>query len=134
MGPIEVLVLTFPRVGLIATIAPVLADLVASGALRVVDALIVTRGDDGQLVIADLDDSLVPTWSTISPDPRPMFSSTDAELAGATLDASSAAIVVAVENLWSRRLADRASDSGGVLDLHARIDPVAVASAERVDA
>ena len=134
MGPIEVLVLTFPRVGLMATIAPVLAETVASGALRVVDALIVTRGDDGELVITDLDDSLVPTWSMISPDPRPLFSSTDAELAGATLDATSAAIVIAVENLWTRRLAERASDSGGVLELHARIDPVAAAAAARVDA
>lgn len=134
MGPVEVLIVTFPSSGLVASIGPLLDELVAAGHLRVVDAILVANDIKGELVLTDLDDSIVPSWSSISVDPRPMLGSTDAELAAADLGSEGAAIIIAIEHTWPRHLAELAADSGGTLELHARIDPESVAIAARVSA
>ena len=134
MGPVEVLVVTFPSKGLVAGIGPVLDDLVSSGHVRVVDAILVTVDGDGEFAVADLDDELIPSWSTISTHPHPLLSASDAELAAGALTAGSVAIVFVLEHIWPDALAGLAADSGGVLELHARIDPDIVDIATRVDA
>lgn len=144
MGPVEVLVFTFARAGLVASVAPALGWLVSQGMIRVVDAILVTlpdltddseAGDDGNTVrISDLDDTIIPEWSSISSHPHPMLSRADAELAAEGLDRSGAALLVAIEQAWPRELTSRIADSGGLLELHARIDPAAVEAAARVDA
>lgn len=134
MGPVEVVVVTFPRRGLVAGIGPVLDDLVTSGHVRVVDAILVTLDSTGELVVTDLDDELIPSWSVISTHPHPLLSASDAALMAEGLSPESAAIAFVLEHTWPDTLASLASDSGGALELHARIDPEIVYAAARVDA
>ena len=134
MGPVEVMVFTFTRAGLVASVGPVLAEFVASGHLGVLDAIVVSKSASDALVITDLDDSIIPAWSQISTAPRPMLSSADAELAAAGLSNSGAALLIALEHLWPEKLTRLVEDSGGALELHARIDQQSVAAAARVDA
>jgi hypothetical protein len=129
---VEIVVVSFPSVGQVARIGPLLRDLVSAGQVSVVDAILVSLNESGSVVISDLNDSLVPAWTEISRDPHPLISSADAEFVAEHLDSHRTAIIVAVEPLWSSRLAQRAEGAGGLLELHARIDQPAVDVAARI--
>jgi hypothetical protein len=123
MGPIDVVVVTFPSAGLAAGIGPLLEDLVSGGDLRVVDAILVHRDDSAGPIVTDLDDSIVPSWSTINAHPLPMLSADDASLVGEDLRHGEVAVIVVAEHTWPERFALAAIDCGGTVGLHARIDP-----------
>ncbi|WP_411698468.1 DUF6325 family protein [Conyzicola sp.] len=133
MGPVDVVVLSFPDPGLMPGVAPLLEQLATGGALRIVDAVIATRDPGGAITVTDLEDDIVPRWSTISPHPRPLLSSTDAQLVVDGIESGRAALLLAIEHTWSRSLAQLAADVGGVLELHVRVEPRTVAAASLVD-
>jgi hypothetical protein len=134
MGPIEVVIITFPDVGLIAGIAPLLDDLVVSGHVRVADALVVTRDDAGKMVVTDADDGAIPGWSDVSVNPQPLLSADDASLIVDDLEPGGAAVIVVLEHTWPGTLSRLAGDSGGSISFHARVDPQTVELASSVDA
>jgi hypothetical protein len=134
MGPIEVVIVTFPDAGMLPAVGPLLRDLVGSGHVRIADALIVTTGANGRMVVTDPDDDAIPAWSTISVNPQPLLSAEDAGLAAEELEEGGAAMLVVIEHTWPDLLGKLASDSGGQVSLHTRIDPETVAHAARVDA
>lgn len=133
MGPIEVVVISFPEAGLMSGIAPLLEQLTEGGTLRIVDAVIATQEPNGTVTVTDLEDEIVPRWSTISPDPRPLLSSADAELVVEELGQNASALLLAIEHTWADSIAQIASDVGGVLELHVRVDPVTVQAAALID-
>ena len=133
MGPVEVVVLSFPTTGMMSGITPVLEDLTSGGMLRIVDALVATQSPAGALTLTDLEDDILPRWSTISPQPRPLLSSSDADLVVGALERGRYALVLAIENTWADSLARIAADSGGVLELHVRVNPDVVEAASLVD-
>ena len=133
MGPIEVVVISFPDAGLMSGIAPLLEQLTATGTLRIVDAVIAREEPDGSVVVTDLEDDILPRWSSISPDPRPLLSSADAELVVEDLGRDGTALLLAFEHTWADSIARIATDVGGVLELHVRVDPVTVEVAALVD-
>ena len=133
MGPIEVVVISFPDQGLMSGIAPLLERVMSHGSLRVVDAVIATTGRDGVVSVTDLEDEIVPRWSSISPDPRPLLSGADAEMVSARLGAHSTALLLAIEHRWITSIEHTVSDLGGALELHARINPSTVAAASLID-
>jgi hypothetical protein len=134
MGPIEAVVVTFPRMGQVAAVGPILEDLVDAGHVRVVDAILVTWDSSGELVVNDIDDALIPSWSAISPAPQPLLNAEDAAMAGQDLRPDGAAFVVVMEQTWPDHLARLVEDSGGTVDLHVRIDPDTVDIASRQNA
>jgi len=133
MGPVEVLVISYPDAGLMTGIAPVLEALTVGGSFRIVDALVATQSTDGGVTVTDLEDDVIPRWSTISPHPRPLLSGSDAELIVAALAPSEIALVVAIEHTWAESIASIVADSGGVLQLHVRVRPDVVDAASLVD-
>lgn len=133
MGPVEVVVLSFPNTGLMSGITPLLEQLTASGLLRIVDAVIASESPDGTVTVTDLEDDILPRWSTISPNPRPLLSSSDAELVVDELGRDGTALVLAIEHTWAEAVARTALDSGGVLELHVRVSPDIVDAAALVD-
>ena len=44
----------------------VLEDFIENGQLRIADAILVSRGDHGQAVVTDLDDTIAPNWLPIT--------------------------------------------------------------------
>ena len=123
MGPIDVVVVTFPSAGLAAGVGPLLQDLVSGGTVRVVDAILVDRDDSSAAIVTDLDDSIVPSWSTISAHPLPLLSADDAALVAQDLRPGEVAVIVVAEHTWPETFARAAADCGGTVGLHARIDP-----------
>lgn len=132
MGPIEVVIISFPRVGLVPGISRMLEGLVASEQLRIVDAILVTRGQRGKAIVDDLNDTLAPGWSSISPNPRPLLSAEDANLVVEEIADGGASVLCAIEHVWPEKLRSLVADGGGILQLHARIDPHIVETAARV--
>lgn len=133
MGPIEVVVVSFPEAGLMSGIAPLLEQLTEGGTLRIVDAVIAAQAPDGSVTVTDLEDEILPRWSTICPDQRPLLSSTDAELVVEELGQNAAALLLAVEHSWAASIAQVAADVGGTIELHVRVDPSTVEAAALVD-
>ena len=133
MGPVEVMVVSYPDAGTMTGIAPLLEQLTAGGTLHIVDALIVTGSPDGSVTVTDLEDDVMPGWSTISPQQRPLLSGSDAALVVEELGHTGVALVVAIEHAWADSIANIVEDSGGVLQLHVRVSPEVVAAASLVD-
>jgi Family of unknown function (DUF6325) len=133
MGPVEVVVLTFPHLRRVAGFASALERLVVEGHLRVVDAVLASHDDAGKLVVTDLEDDVVPAWSSVSPHQQPLLSADDAALVAGDLTGDQAALLVAIEHLWPATLAEAAAAQGGVLQLQTRIDPEVVALAAALD-
>lgn len=133
MGPIEVVVISFPDAGLVSGISPLLEQLTQGGTLRIVDAVIATQEPNGTVTVTDLEDDLLPRWSAISPDQRPLLSGADAELVVEELGQNAAALLLAIEHSWADSIAQVAADAGGTLELHVRVDPVTVEAAALID-
>jgi hypothetical protein len=134
MGPIDILVVTFPEAGMVTSMGPLLDGIVASGNVRVVDAILVAHDESGELVITDLDNDIIPAWSLISDDPRPLISAEDAALAAEEMEDGAVSMIFVIEQLWPETIATLATDSGGVLQLHARVDSETAAVAASVNA
>jgi hypothetical protein len=132
MGPIEVVVITFADAGRMSSISPLLEQLTEGGNLRIVDAVIATQEANGSVTVTDLEDDILPRWSSISPDQRPLLSGADAELVAEELGHNAAALL-AIEHSWADSVAQTAADIGGTLELHVRVDPSVVETAELVD-
>jgi hypothetical protein len=126
MGPVEVVVLGFARVSGVSSVVPELERLVVGGHLRIVDAVLVTIDASGGMIVSDIQDEDVPGWSSISPDPHPLLSADDAALVAANLHGQGAALIIAVEQLWPASFEAFVVHQGGVLYLHALIDPAVV--------
>jgi hypothetical protein len=133
MGPIEVLVVSFPNLGMVATMGPLLDGIVASGHVRILDAIVISRDRDGELVITDLDDGVIPAWSLISEDPRPLFSADDALLVAEEIEGEEVSLAFVVEHVWPETIIRQVHDSGGVLQLHTRIDSETASTAAAVE-
>ena len=133
MGPVDVMIISFPDAGLVPSMTPLLEDLVNAGHVRIVDAILVTKGEKGKIILTDMDDRVVPTWSSISTMPRPLLSAEDAAVAFEEIGQDGAAVLFVVEHMWPEALANLVADSGGTLQLHARIDPETVSIAAEVD-
>ena len=48
VGPVEVVIISYPEIGLVAGVSTVLEDFVGNDQLRIVDAILVSRGEHGQ--------------------------------------------------------------------------------------
>ena len=56
VGPVDILVVGFPENRFDGSIAPAIADLVARGIVRVLDVVIISKDDDGQITLAEIAD------------------------------------------------------------------------------
>jgi hypothetical protein len=133
MGPVEVVVMSFPAGRPMSAVVPLLAEITAGSAIRIVDAIIATRSENGDVIVTDIEDDIMPQWSSLSPDPRPLLSGSDAALVVEELEHGASVLVLAIEHAWAGALERIAAESGGVLELHVRVDPEVVDAASLVD-
>lgn len=135
VGPVEVLVCTFPRARVETPFLEALEETVENGAIALIDLVLVQKDQDGQWKFKDLDRGLPEGWSTMIIGPRPMtlFSQQDLNLIAESLSVDSCAIAIAVEHRWSRRLNVVANRSGGEIQLQTRIPHSDVVNAFQSD-
>lgn len=125
LGPIDVVVIGFPPgAPMTGEAVPILLDLVESGIIRVFDALMVRKEEDGTFSgfnIADLDQDNVGDLSVFTGASTGLLGEEDVALAAAQLEPGAAAVMIVYENRWAAPFAAAVRRNGGVLIANERI-------------
>ncbi len=120
LGPVDYIVVRFPadKADFSGAMADELKKLMDSGTVRVLDLLMVTRGEDGTVEVAELrdhDESDVGELRSLEADLSLVLALEDVEQVGAGLEPGSAAAVLVWENTWAGPFASAIRHSGGEL-------------------
>ena len=138
LGPVDYVVVGFPadKSDFSGVMADELKKLMDSGTVRVLDLLMVTRGEDGTVAVAELrdhDDSDVGELRSLEADLSLVLALEDVEKVGADLEPGSAAAVLVWENTWAGPFASAIRHSGGELIAMGRIPTQALIAAADED-
>ena len=129
IGPVEILVISFPGNEFNGDVAPALAELVKSGLIRVIDLVFVTKdaaGDVAALELSELDEGTSAAFRPHVEEPSGMLAEEDIEDLAADLAPSSSAAILMFEHVWATRFRDAVVDSGGELVASIRIPKEAI--------
>jgi uncharacterized membrane protein len=131
VGPVDVYIIGFPGNKFSGRIAPAILDLVENGTIRVLDLLFVMKDADGTvttLEAADLDEDGAAFVSIDVAEPGSLGPE-DAEEVSDDLPSNSAALLIAFENVWARKVVDALQAADAVLIDSIRIPADVVAAA-----
>lgn len=123
IGPVEVVILTFPRTEVDAGVIATLGDTVRGGAVNLIDLVLVTKDGDGRVHVRDIEDDLPEAWADVLVDSRPLtlLSESDLDIAAESVGPNETAIVAAFEHKWAQPLSAEVRRAGGTTALHVRI-------------
>jgi Family of unknown function (DUF6325) len=124
IGPVEILVVGFPRNQFTGEIAPALGELVESGLIRVIDLVFIAKDSEGDVValeLNELDDTLTVAFQPHVEEPSGMISEEDIDDLGADLPPDSSAAILLFEHVWATKFRDAVVNSGGELLASIRI-------------
>jgi Family of unknown function (DUF6325) len=138
LGPVDYVVVDFPAGASTFTgeMATELLALVDAGTIRLIDALILTKDDDGTVDATELSDvAELGELQRIESELAELLAADDVAHLAAAMDPGTTAGVLIWENLWAARFAAAARRSGGQLIANGRIPIQAIiASIEADDA
>jgi hypothetical protein len=117
IGPVDVAVIAFETDRMNGQVAPALADLQASGTVRIIDLAFVAKHGDGSTEIIEIEDSEVnEAFGRIAEDEHfDLLSDGEILEIADALEAGQGALVVVWENTWAAKLSAAIRDSGGVV-------------------
>jgi hypothetical protein len=124
--PLEYALIEFKGATFTGEIVPQLVDLAQRGIVRYVDIAFIMKDADGAistLELNDLEPDLYEQFVPIGEHVSSLFTNDDLEIAAAKLPASSAALLLLWENLWTANLRQAIADTGGSLVERAQIAP-----------
>lgn len=135
VGPVEVIICTFSSQEVDQSVAASLSEAVESGAVALLDVVMVARDACGVLSVTDLGDELPAAWSGLIVDPRPLtlLSEADIEVAAESIQENESSVIVTLEHRWARRLSEDVRAAGGATVLHVRIPHDTVVNAFQAD-
>jgi hypothetical protein len=137
LGPVDWIVVEFPETKLTGEIAPILADYVDRGLIRILDLLFLFKDMDGTVEAfeaADLDESVIGQLRTLETEIAMLLSEQDVEDLAVTIEPGSSAAVLVWENLWAAPFGTAVRHAGGQLVASGRIPIHAVLAAIEADA
>lgn len=122
VGPVELLVVSFPSeradVGVVAAVE----EVVASGYVTVLDLVFLSKSLDGDLRVVDVSEGLDEHGlAVLQVQGQALISDDDLDLAKDGLEPGASAVVIVYENTWARRVSGAVANAGGELTLHVRI-------------
>lgn len=131
LGPVEVVIFTFPEPRIDDGVISSLGETVRGGAVNLIDLVLVSRDEEGNVHIQDLEDDLPEAWSDVLVDSRPLtlLSDSDLEVAADSIENNQTAVVAAFEHRWAQPLSAEVRRAGGTTALHVRIPRETVAAA-----
>ncbi len=138
LGPVDYLVVAFPaeRANFSGEMASELKELIDSSTIRLLDLVIVTKGEDGSIdatELRDADESEVGQLRDLERDLAVLLATTDVEEIGASLEPGSAAAVLVWENTWAAPFGSAIRRSGGQLVASGRIPTQALVATVEAD-
>ena len=134
LGPVDYLVVGFPadQAKFSGEMASELKALIDSNTIRVLDLVMLVKGDDGAVEAAELrdaDESEVGQLRELERDLAVLLAEEDVEEIGASLEPGSAAAVSVWENTWAAPFGSAIRRSGGQLVTSGRIPTQALVAA-----
>lgn len=132
VGPVDVYIIGFPGNKFSGKIAPAIRELVENGTIRILDLLFVMKGEDGTvttLAIEDLDQDGA-AFADLEVTEPGSLNDEDADEVSEDLPANSAALLIAFENLWAKKVVSALADADAVLIDSIRIPAEVVAQAK----
>ena len=138
IGPVDYLVVGFPgeKADFSGAMASELKALIDSGTIRVLDLVMIMKGEDGSVEASELrdaDDSEVGELRALERDLAVLLAEKDIEEVGASLEPGSAAAVLVWENSWAASFGSAIRKSGGELLANGRIPTQALIAAVEAD-
>ncbi len=123
LGPVELLLLTFPAGSSKRQIVPALAELVQNGTIHIIDLIFVRKDDEGNLLIIELEqaDEDEAAFGELEGEVGDLLSDEDIAEAAADLPPGASAALLVWENVWAARFAQAVRDAGGEVALNLRI-------------
>jgi hypothetical protein len=131
MGPIDYLIIEWPDRQPSGEAAPLLADLVDRGLVRIIDLAFIAKGEDGSVTmldiaaLADESDRLGELVGASSG----LLSPEDAEEAATAIEPGTSAAILVYENVWAAPFAVALRRSGAQLVANGRIPVQAILAA-----
>jgi len=124
VGPVDIIVVSFPGNQFTGEIAPALAELVEAGTIRVIDLVFVSKSADGEIVgieLSDLDESTSAAFQPHVEEPSGLLSDEDIADLGEDLAPNSSAAILLFEHVWATKFRDALLGAGGELVASIRI-------------
>ncbi|WP_371402053.1 DUF6325 family protein [Kribbella sp. NBC_00662] len=137
LGPVDWVVVEFPGTKLTGEIAPILAEYVDRGLIRILDLLFLMKEADGSFEAfesTDLDDSEIGQLRAFETGIAMLLSEQDVKDLAETIEPGSSAAVLVWENLWAAPFGAAVRHAGGQLAASGRIPVQAVLAAIEADA
>ena len=122
-GSVELAAIAFPGSRFNGEIVPALADLVDSGVVAILDLLIISKTEDGQVLsleIGEMEDGGM--FDELDGEVMGLLSDEDIALAGELLEPGNTAALIVWENTRARKLIGAIKDAVGELLAHDRLD------------
>jgi Family of unknown function (DUF6325) len=138
LGPVDYLVVGFPadKADFSGAMASELKALIDSDTIRMLDLVMIVKGDDGSVEateLRDADDSEVGELRALERDLAILLAEEDVEEIGASLEPGSVAAVLVWENTWAAPFGSAIRRSGGELLANGRIPTQALIAAVEAD-
>jgi hypothetical protein len=124
IGPVELLVVKFPGNQFKGEIAPALADLVDSGAIRIIDLIFAIKDEDGKMdmvEIRELEDNEIAMYEPLVTGGSELLSEDDVQQVASMIEPNSSAAVMLFENAWATRFRDSLLNANAELIYNIRI-------------
>jgi hypothetical protein len=137
LGPVDYLVVEFPagHSSFTGEMAQELVALVDAGLIRVIDVLILTKDEDGEIDAMELSDiEQLGPLEAVEAELADLLAADDVAHLAAAMDPGSTAGVLVWENLWAAPFAAAARRSGGQLIANGRIPIQAIIASIEADA
>jgi hypothetical protein len=131
---VEIAIIAFPGSKFKGEIVPALADLVDNGTIAILDLLVISKSEQGDVLsleIAEMEEGGV--FDDLDGDVMGLLSAEDIETAGELLEPGNTAALIVWENTWARSLIGAIKDAGGELVAHDRLDAETVAAVMAMD-
>lgn len=133
-GPAEFMVAQFDTDRPSAGVIQAIADLVATGTVRLLDLLLVERHPDGAVDIIEIEEAGDEIdVSDLRIEAAGIAGDEDVQQVGELLEAGSTGAILVIEHLWAKELASRFFESGGTVLYSERI-PAPVLNAVALEA
>jgi hypothetical protein len=136
LGPVDYIVVEFPAgaSNFTGEMATALLDLVDAGTIRVIDVLILTKGEDGTIEATEFSDiGELGELQAVEAQLAELLAEDDVVQLAAAMEPGSTAGVLIWENLWAAPFASAARRSGGQLIASGRIPIQAIIASIEAD-
>lgn len=122
VGPVELLVLSFPQENADPGVIAAVQEVVDAGFITVLDLVFLARSTDGGIREIDVSEKLDDVGlGLLEIQEQALISEDDLDLARDQLDPGHSAAVIVYENSWARKVSGAVADAGGAVTLHVRI-------------